>query len=194
MSLLSYTELCKLIDDGVIENASYDNVNSASIDLVLGRSIMVENPITAWRADRDGTDQPVIKVIDMLDKNANHLRPIEMSDDGYIVPPGGCVLAHTVEVFHLPNTLSGEYKLKSTMARNFFNHLNAGWADAGWNGSVLTLEFVNHLKNHAIRIKPGIKCGQMIWFEHEEVPADRSYAARGQYNGDKTVTAGKGLK
>jgi deoxycytidine triphosphate deaminase len=44
------------------------------------------------------------------------------------------------------------------------------------------------------RIKPGMKAGQMIFFEHEEVPADRSYAARGQYNNDRSVTAGKGLK
>lgn len=194
MSLLSYTAICGLIEKGVIENACFDNVNSASIDLVLGRTIMVERPITAWRTDQDGVDVPVIKVIDMLDKNANHLETIEMGDNGYVVPPGGCVLAHTVEIFHLPNTLSGEYKLKSTMARNFFNHLNAGWADAGWHGSVLTLEFVNHLRNHAIRIRPGMKCGQMVWFEHEEVPADRSYAARGQYNKDVSVTAAKVLK
>lgn len=194
MSLLSYTEICRLVESGVIENASYDNVNSASIDLVLGSKIMIEKPICAWRTDRDGMDVPIIPVIDMLDKNADHLIQIEMGPEGYVVPPGGVLLAHTVEVFHLPNTLSGEYKLKSTMARNFFNHLNAGWADAGWHGSVLTLEFVNHLKNHAIRIRPGMKCGQMIWFEHEEVPADRSYAARGSYNGDTTVTAGKGLK
>lgn len=194
MSLLSYNELCSLIDRGVLQNAQYDHVNSASIDLVLGPNIMVERPITAWRTDQDGNDVPVIKVIDMLDKTAPHLERRTMDEDGYIVPPGGVVLAETVEIFHLPNDVSGEYKLKSTMARNFFNHLNAGWADAGWHGSVLTLEFKNELQNHAIRIKPGQKCGQMVFFQHSEVPADRSYAARGQYNGDTTVTAGKGLK
>ena len=122
------------------------------------------------------------------------MKLVKMDDGGIVVPPGGVLLAETVEVFNLPDNISGEYKLKSTMARNFLNHLNAGWADAGWNGSVLTLEFVNHLQYHAVRVQPGMKCGQMIFFEHEEVPADRSYAARGQYNGDKRVTAGKGLK
>lgn len=184
MSLLSFNQLCHLIDKGIIQNAQHDNVNSASIDLVLGRNVMIER-------QHQGEFVPVIN---MLDKHANHLELITMDDDGIVVPPGGVLLAETVEVFHLPNNISGEYKLKSTMARNFFNHLNAGWADAGWNGSVLTLEFVNHLQYHAIRVKPGMKCGQMIFFEHEEVPADRSYAARGQYNGDKSVTAGKGLK
>lgn len=180
MSILSYIELCDLIDKGVLENAIHDNVNSASIDLVLGHNIMVEK-------QEEG-------IINMLDKNAGHLESITMTDKGYVVPPGGCVLAQTVEIFHLPNNISAEYKLKSTMARNFYGHLLAGWADAGWNGSVLTLEFVNHLQHHSIRIMPGMKCGQMIFFKHEEVPADRSYAARGQYNGDKTVTAGKGLR
>ena len=179
MSLLSYRQICELIDRGVI-TGSHDNVNSASIDIVLGRKIMVEK-------QRHET-------INMLDKNAGHMDLIEMPDEGYVVPPGGCVLAESVELFNLPNNISAEYKLKSTMARNFFNHLHAGWADAGWHGSVLTLEFVNHLQYHSIRIKPGMKAGQMIFFEHEEVPEDRSYAARGQYNNDRSVTAGKGLK
>lgn len=180
MSLLSYNQLCRLIDAGVIENAKHDNINSASIDLVLGSKIMVEK-----QEDR---------VINMLDKDAGHLELIEMTDTGYVVPPGGVLLAETMEIFHLPDNISGEYKLKSTMARNFFNHLNAGWADAGWHGSVLTLEFVNHMRHHSVFIKPGMKCGQMIFFGHEAVPGDKSYAVRGQYNGDKSVTAGKGLK
>lgn len=186
MSLLSYNQLCDLLDRGVLEGAQYEHINAASIDLVLGPNILVE------RQPLHGDPWPAI--VDMLDKTSNHLVPQEIGPNGYLVPPGGVVLAQTEEVFHLPNNISGEYKLKSTMARNFFNHLNAGWADAGWNGSVLTLEFVNHLQHHWIRIKPGMKCGQMVFFEHDEVPADKSYAARGQYNGDRTVAAGKGLR
>ena len=180
MSLLSYNELCELIDQGVIENAKYENVNSASIDLVLGRTIMVEKQ----RSD----------IVNMLDESGDHLDTLEMSDEGYVLQPGESILAHTVEVFHLPSNISAEYKLKSTMARNFVDHYNAGWADAGWNGSVLTLELVNHNRWHPVRIQPGMKCGQMIFFGHEAVPEDKSYAARGQYNGDRTVQAGKGLK
>ena len=173
MSLMSYIELCELIDRGVLENASHDNVNSASIDLVLGRNIMVEK-------QEEG-------IINMLDKNAGHLESITMTDKGYVVPPGGCVLAQTVEIFHLPNNISAEYKLKSTMARNFFNHLNAGWADAGWHGSVLTLEFKNNLESQSILIRPGDPCGQLVFFEHEPVPDEASYAVRGRYNGSETV-------
>lgn len=187
MSLLSYDALQYLIKNGVLENSDMANVNAASIDLVLGNTFWVEK-----RAQLIDGHAPVI---DMLEKNSNHLEKIVTTPEyGIIVPPGGVLLASTVEVFNLPNWLSGEYKLKSTMARNFFNHLNAGWADAGWNGSVLTLEFVNHNRFHAVRVRPGQKCGQMIFFDHEEVPEHASYAAKGQYNGDKEATPGKGLK
>jgi len=184
MSLLSYNQLCKLLEDGVLEHSDYERINAASIDLVLGDTIMVE------RLPLPGESRE----INMLDKHASHLVEYKMGPEGFLVPPKSVLLAHSVEIFNLPNDLSAEYKLKSTQARNFFGHLLAGWCDAGWNGSVLTLEFVNHLQYHSTRIKPGMKCGQIVFFNHEEVPADRSYAARGQYNGDRSVTAGKGLK
>lgn len=187
MSLLSYNQLVDLLDRGILDKSDYERINAASIDLVLGENIMLE---VVEKPDSFGN----YPEIDMLDKHANHLYPVKMGPEGITVPPGAVVLAQTVEIFHLPNNISAEYKLKSTQARNFFGHLLAGWCDAGWNGSVLTLEFVNHLQYHSTRIKPGMKCGQICFMEHAEVPADRSYAARGQYNGDRSVTAGKGLK
>lgn len=187
MSLLSYNRLCELLDSGILCLAEYDHINAASIDLILGENIMLEvNP----GKDADGN----YPEINMLDKNANHLYPVKMGPEGVAVQPGAVVLAQSKEIFNLPNNISAEYKLKSTQARNFFGHLLAGWCDAGWHGSVLTLEFVNHLQYHATRIKPGMKCGQIVFLSHDEVPADRSYSARGQYNGDLTVMAGKGLK
>jgi len=38
-----------------------------------------------------------------------------------------------------------------------------------------------------ILIRPGDAIGQMVFFRHKPVPQERSYAARGRYNGDKTV-------
>ena len=55
------------------------------------------------------------------------------------------------------------------MARIGLDHLNAGWCDAGWNGSVLTLELINLLKNHSIALHPGDAIGQMTFFAHGEV-------------------------
>jgi deoxycytidine triphosphate deaminase len=185
MGLLSATALSALVDTGVLEGSKYEHVNATSIDIILGSKIMVE------KRPRFYSD---VQVIDMLDKGGLQFDTIEMTDEGWVVPPGGVLLAHSVEIFNLPNWLSAEYKLKSTQARNFFDHLNAGWCDAGWNGSVLTLEFVNHMQHHAVRIRPGMKCGQVVFFEHVEVPEDKSYATMGQYNGDKSVEAGKGIR
>ena len=180
MSLLSYLRLNALLAENVIEGAEAEHVNSASVDLILGNTILVE--------------RPGYRVIDMLDKSSDHFDEIIMGADGFVVEPGQFLLAHTTNVFNLPNTISGHYMLKSTMARNGMQHLMAGWCDAGWNGSVLTLEFKNENQHTAVRIKPGMKCGQIVLFDHEPVPAEKSYAARGQYNGDKSVSAGKGLK
>lgn len=94
-------------------------------------------------------------------------------------------------MFNLPNHISAEYKLKSSLARSGIDHANAGWADAGWNGSVLTLEFKNVTRYHTIRLHAGDRIGQMVFFRHVEVPEWASYSKRGRYNGDTTV---KGVK
>jgi dCTP deaminase len=77
------------------------------------------------------------------------------------------------------------------MARIGLEHLNAGWCDAGWNNSVLTLELKNMTQYHTIMLQKGDKIGQMVFFEHEPVPHERSYAVRGRYNNDSTVSGVK---
>ena len=44
MSLLTYTELVKLVDNGVIRGVPRENINGASIDITLGKWVMVEDP------------------------------------------------------------------------------------------------------------------------------------------------------
>jgi dCTP deaminase len=184
MSLLSYTQICDLIEDGVIEGADYKRVNSASLDLTLGKIIQEErNPvkdIEGWKPH----------IISLAKRESPHFGTINLESQpnkSYVLKPGQFILAHTAEIFHLPNDVSCEYKLKSSMARMGLEHLNAGWCDAGWNGSVLTLELRNMLTYHDIEITLGDKIGQMIFFSHAAVPQDKSYAARGSYNGDKVA-------
>jgi hypothetical protein len=50
MSLLTYTELCELVESGVIENAEMSQVNAASIDIRLGESMMMES-VAIYRVD-----------------------------------------------------------------------------------------------------------------------------------------------
>ena len=180
MSLLSYNEICALIEKGVIQGADLKSVNSASLDIHLGNSFIFETlncPTT---------------VISLNARDTFKGYEITIPDkDTVILQPGEFCLAQSREVFNLPCNISCEYKLKSSMARIGLDHLNAGWCDAGWNGSVLTLELINLLKNHSIALHPGDAIGQMIFFAHGEVPEDKSYATRGRYNGDKSVTSTK---
>ena len=105
----------------------------------------------------------------------------------YVLLPGDFILAASVEIFNLPNNISAEYKLKSSMARIGLEHLNAGWCDAGWNRSCLTLELKNMTRHHSIELNYKDPIGQIVFFKHTPVPNDKSYAVRGRYNGDTSV-------
>lgn len=187
--LQSFEELANLVNKGVI-TAEFDDINSASIDLTLGDEIMVESV-------------PLNMAIDISKKEQLNMAKVKIPEDGYDLRPGQFILATTANMFNLPDGTgididgfgySGEYKLKSSMARVGLEHLNAGWCDAGWNNSHLTLELKNLTEMHSLKIRAGMKIGQIVIFKHEAIPADRSYAARGRYNNQDGVTAGKGVE
>lgn len=168
---------------GALSPIDREQVNSASIDITLGDAIMIEKPYPGPNDSRE---------IDLRAREALVMDKFYMNrDKGYVLKPGEFILAQSHELFFLPNNLSAEYKLKSSMARVGLEHLNAGWCDAGWNGSVLTLELKNMTEHHSIRIRPGDRIGQVVFFRHDMVPTDRSYGARGHYNGDTSVTGAK---
>ena len=175
MSLLSHNELVQLVESGVITGVHPGAINAASIDIHLGTTLIVEEPC------------PSGHYIDYREREPFTQRKVEMNGWGFDLQPGQFILGQSVEVFNLPNNISAEYKLKSSMARIGLEHMNAGWCDAGWNGSVLTLEFKNMLQHHAIRIYPDVAIGQMVFFRHEPVSDEASYASRGRYNGDTSV-------
>ena len=174
---LNYTEICELIEQGVVENAKFENVNSSSLDITLGREILTEFLPTSWESFHE-------KPISLRDRTPLNM---EIKRVPYTLFPGEFVLASSKEIFHLPNNISAEYKLKSSMARIGLEHLNAGWCDAGWHGSVLTLELKNMTNFHNILIQEGDLIGQIVFFKHTPVPADKSYAVRGRYNEDLTA-------
>jgi len=64
--------------------------------------------------------------------------------------------------------------------------------DPGWNDSTLTLELVNLNRYHTLRLRPGQRIGQMLFYRVTEVPEHRSYATIGNYNGDAGVGRVKG--
>lgn len=175
--LLSHNEIQELLDNGVVTGTKDGAVNATSLDLHLGDTIMVENDFEAKR------------YVDFRAREPLGMTRVTMDGHGYFLRPGQFILAQSLEVFHLPNNVSGEYKLKSSMARIGLEHLNAGWCDAGWHGSVLTLELKNMTNHHSILIRPGDAIGQIVFFRHAPVSDEASYATRGRYNKDTQVTA-----
>ena len=174
MTLLSHEELRRIVEQEIITPVDPKDINAASIDIHLGNTILWED------AEPD--------TIDFSKRDPVKFNEYVMDENGYLLKPGDFILAQSREVFNLPNWLSAEYKLKSSMARIGLEHMNAGWCDAGWNGSVLTLEFKNMTNNHEIIIRPGDAIGQMIFFRHEPVASEASYASKGRYNGDTSVS------
>lgn len=172
--LLSHSQIKALVNRGVVEHAKEEAINAASLDVHLGPLILVE-PIMGVVLDYAARDKP-------------NWHTVDLRNGPYILKPGEFILAQTMEVFNLPNNISAEYKLKSSMARIGLEHMNAGWCDAGWHGSVLTLEFKNMSRVNSIFLRPGDAVGQLVFFQHEPVEDSASYATRGRYNQDKTVS------
>lgn len=183
MSLLSYTELCELVERGVLTNVKPDAINSASIDIHLGDEILTET-----YGDRR------MQIIDLAAKprQAVQRTEINIKDSYFDMLPMSGILAHSIEVFNLPDDIVGEYYLNSSLARNHLEHLHAGHADPGWHGSTLTLELMNLNRYHTLRIRPGQRIGQMIFYRVTPVPKERSYSVIGNYNGDAGVGRVKG--
>ena len=178
MTLLSYNELVNLVGSGVI-NAKKEQINGSSIDITLDSSVMIE---------MCGSTH-----IDLAGKENIQLKKVNI-EQGYILDQNEFILASSAEVFNLPDNISAEYKLKSSMARNGLEHLNAGWCDAGWMGSKLTLELKNMTQYHRLKLTAGMKIGQVVFFKHEPVPKENSYAEIGQYNNQTAVQQSKGIR
>lgn len=183
-TLLTYTDLVKLVDDGVI-TAKYENINSASIDITFDNYIMTEN---------EGIYSGFPDVIDISNKENISMSEREIPRDGYNIFPDEFILASSAEVFNLPDDIVAEFVLKSSQARNGLNHLLAGYCDPGWNRSKLTLEFKNNSRYHKLKIRAGSKAGQVKFYRVKRVPKDQSYSVVGQYNGQKKVTSSKGVR
>lgn len=151
--ILNDYEIVKLLDSAV-KNSNLSLVNPASLDIRIGdEAILFDSSMT----------------VDLTD----------FTDDcPYWVRPQQLLLTNSFEYFYFPNNIAGEFKLKSSVARQFFQHMKAGWIDPGWHGT-LTMEFVN-LSCKPFPIWEGKRIGQIIF--HQLVsPCVNSY--QGKYNG-----------
>jgi dCTP deaminase len=146
-------------------------LNPASYDVTLGSRIMIEV-----------ADTPDLQVIEILGHTA---------DDPYLIQPGEFFLAETQEIFNLPSYIGAQFVLKSSRAREGFDHAEAGWCDPSWYGSRLTMELCNQRRLHPLGIWPGMKIGQMKFLLVSGEP-EVGYDQKGRYNCDLGVTSSKG--
>jgi dCTP deaminase len=177
--LLNHEEIWALVEAGAVEGALPEHLNGTSLDITLGSSILAELPPAPGTA----------AVIDYRKRTPPRQRKIFLDPESgsYTLAPGAFILAASREIFNLPPDVSAEFKLKSSAARVGMSHLLAAWCDPTWNGSCLTMELVNVNRYHSIRIRPGDRIGQMVFFRNRPVLPAYQYAVKGRYNNDLKV-------
>ena len=166
-------DLRQLHIDGVILKYLNRAVNTASLDIHLGKTILVERYSEQARP------------ISYRKREKLPMTEIDVTKP-YTLRPGEFILAHTVEVFDFPDDLAALLRIKSSQGRIGFEHLDAGWVDPGFAGS-LTLEFKNMLQFNSFEIQYGDPIGQLVFFDVNEVKPDQSYKQVGRYGGHEGV-------
>jgi dCTP deaminase len=146
-------------------------LNPASIDVRLGPRLLIESATSRELVPYD-------------------LAP-HSQEAPYWLQPSQFVLGETLETFNVPSDVAIQFALKSSRAREGIEHLMAGFADPGFNGSVLTLELHNSRQLHPVALWPSMKIGQLICHRMDDVPL-RDYSLTGRYNGCLTVAGSRG--
>ena len=164
--ILPDREIHKLCLSGMVTPYDPDLVNPASLDVRLGNRVLLES----------------VESSTMIPLDINHYH----AGHPYELVPGQFILAHTIETFNLPPHVAAQFMLKSSRAREGFEHLLAGYCDPGWHGSVLTLEIKNARQLQKLPIYPGMRIGQMVFTRMSAAPS-RTYAETGNYNNHQTV-------
>lgn len=164
--ILSDQDIRELCLQGLVDPFDEKLINPASLDVRLGTRLLIE-----------AAQSP-------------ELVPYTM-EEPYLLVPGQFVLAETLEIFNLPDSICANFALKSSRAREGLSHALAGFADPGWHGSRLTLELHNIRQLHSVSIWPGMKIGQAIFHKLTQPPL-KSYAVTGRYNNDLKVMGSKG--
>jgi dCTP deaminase len=171
MGTLADWQIYERCINGMVVPFEPELLGPASLDLRLGSNIMIESA--------ESPEMVLLSIAGYTQENP------------YPIVPGQFFLAEAEPIFNIPQDLEGQFILKSSRAREGFQHLMAGFGDPGWHGSRLTLELKNVRQLHKIGIWPGLKIGQMKFSRMDATPR-RSYAVTGRYNGDATVTVSKG--
>ncbi|RMD46029.1 MAG: dCTP deaminase [Aquificota bacterium] len=173
--ILNDKQLKELIRKGelLIEPIEEHQIQPSSIDFRLGNDFLVY--------------PDSIDVLDVKDSSfQNKMKKIIVGEEGFIIQPKQFVLATTVEYIKLPDYLTAFVEGRSSLGRLGLFIENAGWVDAGFEGTI-TLEFFN-ANSRPIRIYPNMRICQLV-FAKMSSPPERPY--RGKYQGQRGTTASR---
>jgi dCTP deaminase len=172
--VLTSNELKRLISLGrlKVEPLHPDAVRENGLDLRIGG----EYAIYAY----EGT---VVRPCELED--ARHLFRVVKADE-VVIPPRSFVLLTTEEYVKMPEDVAGLANLRSTLARYGLS-VPPTVVDVGFEGNI-TIEVVNESPN-TIVLKRGMRFLHLIL-----VKAEGRAAYAGVYQGQRGVTAPKGLK
>ena len=157
----SQIEIMCLSEDRLIVPFHYDQLNPASYDVRLSGTILVETTSGDWHE----TALP------------------------YVLAPGEFVLGCTQEWVNIPAHMEAVFQLKSSRAREGYEHVLAGYIDPGFSGKV-TLELVNVNRYRNLYLVKDMLIGQLRFMKTDQ-PCRISYATKGHYQNDAGVMASK---
>jgi dCTP deaminase len=168
MGVLVDWQIEELCLGGMISPFEPTLVNPASIDVRVGDTAVIETE-EGWR---------------------NYDMRGHTEENPLWVMPKEFLLVATLETFNMPSNVCGEFKLKSSRAREGWNNCLAVWIDPHFVGSKLTMELINECRFHHLPLYPGLRIGQIIIHSCQE--PIRSYALVGRYNFDTVAQTSKG--
>lgn len=158
MCVLSDTTILAMGLENFVQPADPELLNPASIDIRIGKQLMWMSPA----AGRSGKWQK-----------------IELKEgSAYWLNPGELVLVETYEKLLVPDGHAMEMKLKSSIARQGYDHSLAFWFDPGWEG-IGTMEISNHM-DYVLPLEYGMRFAQIIYHRLTE-PATHPYEGRYQH-------------
>lgn len=150
-----------------LQPADDNMIQPASVDIRIGNKIIVEVP--DYR-----------KFVTLYIDNTSKENP-------YFVKPGGFLLASTYERITIPPGFAMDLRLKSSRAREGFDHALAFWFDPGWEG-VGTMEIKSNLQYHELKLWYMMPFAQVIFWPLDSVS---SHTYSGRYQGATAVESSK---
>lgn len=159
----------------LIEPYCFDQVNPGSYDVLLGNTILVEDPCNSCYYET---------------KESKRWIEVDISDRPYFLKPGQFILGHTQEFVRIPDNLEAVFCLKSSRGREGWNHALAAYIDPGFQGRI-TLELKNYNQHQMLKAVAGMRIGQLRFTTMDSEPL-RSYGKTGRYQGDLSVQASRG--